>query len=229
MVSSLSQCLEHFTKVGQLPTPGHLHNGSIWRNLKLCLCSWNCKENLKSRSLNGAFWRYLTQCFYFSILWFIYAKPLHPHFYSLFRIKKCFYSGFQFKSLLERVNEYATLRACARTILHVLHFLTSLTFPAITIAFPAISISHFPPYPYRISRHICIAFPVIYISHYPPNRCLADWGWLLWRFLVLMIQVILFWTTSLVGEVLMVINWALNLACLDILRLSDVIYPVSMH
>ena len=117
--------------------------------------TWNCGEafkgkdikSLKSRRLNGAFWRYFERFFwelevlrkFWKLGWnqwrlivhsdankvlFVPDPPppthppkhtltLHSHVYYLFRIWKWFYLlDFQFKSLLERIKEYATLRAC---------------------------------------------------------------------------------------------------------------------
>ena len=79
--------------------------GAIW--------NWNRWEKLKSRMINGAFWRYLKLCFYFSILWLsicLYRTP-YIHICIAFFAFKVIFFGFQFKSLLERVNGYATLRA----------------------------------------------------------------------------------------------------------------------
>ena len=46
--------------------------------LNRCFGSWNCWEKMKSRTINGAFWRYLKRYIYFSILWlssYLYQTP----------------------------------------------------------------------------------------------------------------------------------------------------------
>ena len=77
--------------------------------------------------INGAFWRYLKLCFYFSILWLsicLYRTP-YIHICIAFFAFKVIFFGFQFKSLLERVNGYATLRALRQLYLLITQLRTT--------------------------------------------------------------------------------------------------------
>jgi len=86
---------------------------AFWRNLKPYLEIGTAENILKARTLNCAFWHYLKQCFYFSILWLSIYLCQNPYIHiciAFFAFESDLFFGFQFKSLPEQVNEYATLR-----------------------------------------------------------------------------------------------------------------------
>ena len=81
-----------------------VHYGAIWNNV---LEVGTADNIFKSRTLNGAFCLYSKQGFYFSILWLIRYLCQTP--YNHIFIAFC--GALNSKSLLEQVNENATLRA----------------------------------------------------------------------------------------------------------------------
>ena len=99
-----------------------VHSDAIWIHLL------EVEKTLKAKTPTGNFWHYLKRflwrlnCWekikYKFAIWndvFIFHLCHIPHthiFIAFWHLKVIYYFDFEFKSLLERVNEYATLRAC---------------------------------------------------------------------------------------------------------------------
>ena len=127
-------------------------NGALWRYLKWCFWSWNCWKKIKDWCILTAFWSWnswvnvedndalrciLSQFELSSPSWNCWENceikdakqwclTLSKQ-RGLFAFKSDFVFGLQFKSLIERVNEYATLRACIQHVnilmVHVSHII----------------------------------------------------------------------------------------------------------
>ena len=89
---------------------------AFWYNLNRSFGSWNCWEHLEIEDAKRSILTLFETMFLFFISLIKYLSMPDPPFTHIFvafsHLKVRRYFDFQFKSLLERVNEYATLRAC---------------------------------------------------------------------------------------------------------------------